>query len=77
MSRPRIPTLLVVLALLAWAGCAGSDGAAAGPDPTAVGASAPAWSLPDFQPASEGFGTEYGLEAFAGRATLVAFLSGW
>ena len=83
-------TLLVAAAALS-AGCGADAGAggevadtdtggtadAAAVDPTLPGTPAPAWALPDFQPASEASEERSGLEAFSGQATLVAFLSGW
>jgi hypothetical protein len=45
--------------------------------PTTVGAEMPAWKLEDFQPKSTGFKKIYGLEAFKGKVTVVALLSGW
>ena len=41
------------------------------------GAETPTWQLADFQPKSAKNGTTYGLEAFRGKVTVVALLSGW
>ncbi len=92
VSIPHAAFLTAALVLLALAGGCTDDGGPAAndsgdddagetavdeSDPTAPGEPAPAWALPDFQPASEAFEESYGLEAFHGKATLVAFLSGW
>ncbi len=61
-------------------GDAGSDAiAACDPlaEPTCPGAATPGWQLADFQPASSGFETTYGLEAFTGHVVVLALLSGW
>jgi hypothetical protein len=44
---------------------------------TCVGSEMPTWKLEDFQPKSSGFKKTYGLEAFKGKVTVVALLSGW
>jgi hypothetical protein len=44
---------------------------------TCVGAPMPTWKAEDFQPKSSGFKKIYGLEAFKGKVTVVALLSGW
>lgn len=44
-----------------------------GPEP---GSLPPAWALIDFQPQSCGYEAIYGLDAFEGRVTVVALLSG-
>lgn len=44
---------------------------------TCVGSEMPTWKLEDFQPKSSGYRTTYGLEAFRGKVTVVALLSGW
>lgn len=66
------PRALGALAPALLAGC-GDDG----PKPNEPGASAPQWSLVDFQPKSESFGQSYGLDRFRGRVLLVALYAGW
>ena len=57
--------------LLSTAACGETVG------PTCAGEAAPAITLEDIQPASQEFGTSYGLEAFTGRVTLVVLLAAW
>ena len=47
------------------------------PEPLQIGEAAPAWRLADFQPQSCGYEAVYGMEAFKGRATVVALLAAW
>lgn len=56
---------------------ADADPLACVPDKTCVGATMPTWQLQDFQPKSPRYGNTYGLEAFKGKVTVVALLSGW
>jgi hypothetical protein len=44
---------------------------------TCVGSDMPTWKLEDFQPKSTRYRTTYGLDAFKGKVTVVALLSGW
>lgn len=54
-----------------------SGGLGCAPDKNCVGATMPTWQLQDFQPKSPRYGHTYGLEAFKGKVTVVALLSGW
>lgn len=47
------------------------------PPSSCVGAEAPSWALEDFQPKSPKFQQRYGLEAFRGHPTVVAFMASW
>ena len=79
MSNQRLAITIVCV------GVALATGLACGDEniPCTVGkancppATAPKWHLKDFQPKSARFNSTYGLEAFLGKPTIVALLSGW
>jgi hypothetical protein len=54
-----------------------SDAAGCISGKTCIGDEMPTWQLEDFQPKSSRYRTTYGLEAFRGKVTVVALLSGW
>lgn len=61
----------------AWLAKPGPEIAAPIATVPAIGAPAPVFALTDFQPQSCGYRATYGIQAFAGRVTLVALLAGW